>query len=142
LQAQAYDALQLAGGEAGGRDGAEEGQRDGPARRDAGLEIRELRTSKTDTSMRSPAPSVRSLTSVVVPLASASERETAATAAGLAAGDDGTAAVGPVGCDRPAHDVNASTAPMVTPQNTYHIHASHLSKAIEWRRGYEPHPDG
>ena len=99
-------------------------------------------TSKTDTSMRSPAPSVRSLTSVVAPLASPSRRATAATAVGLAAGDDGTAAVGPVGCDRPAHDVNASTAPMVTPQTRIAFTLRTSVRPIEWRRGYEPHPDG
>src|SRR5205085_541598 len=86
--------------------------------------------------------SVRSLTSLVVPLASPSRRATPATAAGLAAGDDGTAAVGPVGCDRLAHDVKASMAPMVAPQTHIAFTLRTSVRPVRWRRGYEPHSDG
>ena len=69
-------------------------------------------TSNTETSMRSPAPSVRSAASVGVRLPSASGRDTAAgAAADMAAGDDGAAAVSGVGwCCTPAHAVSASMA--------------------------------
>src|SRR5881296_2553802 len=77
-------------------------------------------TSNTETSMRSPVPSVRSATSGAAPRASASGGDTGAGAdapgaAVVAGAGDGSAAAGDrAGCDgTPAHELKPSNAAMM-----------------------------